>query len=160
MARVGTYPRAIPCYNGLVGRAGAAEPRLLPWGAATAVCAAPTKRKADGMKKKKATYTEDMPHRLYTFFTTYSDIGAPSYSKFARSIGVTLEDVEKWKRHNEFERAYRECSEIRRDYLIDNALAKRFDASTVKFLLTTEYRMGEDTGDDGGGLDVRVEVIE
>jgi len=113
------------------------------------------------MKKKRKKYTPDMPHRLYTFFITYSDFGAPSFDKFARAVGATLDDVERWRKHGEFERAYRECSEIRRDYLIDNALAKRYDASTVKFLLTTEYRMGEDDAEgDGNRLDVRVEVIE
>ena len=113
------------------------------------------------MKRKRTKYVPDMPHRLYTFFISYSDVGAPSFDKFARSVGATLADVEAWRRHGEFERAYRECSEIRRDYLIDNALAKRYDASTVKFLLTTEYRMGEDDAEgDGNRLDVRVEVIE
>ena len=117
--------------------------------------------KADGMKRKRVKYDHDMPHRLYTFFISYSDVAPPSFSKFARSVGATLADVEAWRKHGEFERAYRECSEIRRDYLIDNALGKRYDASTVKFLLQTEYRMGEDdAGEDGNRLDVRVEVIE
>ena len=96
---------------------------------------------------------------MYTFFRSYSDVGAPSIAKFAGSIGATVAEVESFRQHSEFERAYRECSEIRRDYLIDNALCKRFDASLTKFLLSTEFRMGEDT-DDGGGLEVRVEVIE
>ena len=96
---------------------------------------------------------------MYTFFRSYSDIGAPSIAKFAGSIGATVAEVESFRGHREFERAYRECSEIRRDYLIDNALCKRFDASLTKFLLSTEYGMGEDTG-DGGALEVRLEVIE
>ena len=113
------------------------------------------------MKRKRIKYVPDMPHRLYTFFISYSDVGPPSFSKFARSVGATLADVEAWRKHGEFERAYRECSEIRRDYLIDNALGKKYDASTVKFLLQTEFRMGEDdAGEDGNRLDVRVEVIE
>jgi hypothetical protein len=110
---------------------------------------------------KKRRYESDLPRRLYTYFLTYSDSGAPSFSKFARSIGATLADVEGWRGHTEFERAYRECSEIRRDYLIDNALGKRFDSSLVKFLLTTEYKMGEDeVRDDDRRLDVTVEVID
>jgi hypothetical protein len=85
-------------------------------------------------------------------------VGAPSFTKFARSIGVTREDVETFREHKEFERAYRECNEIRRDYLIDNALTRRHDPSFVKFLLTTEFGMGEDDADST--LDVRVEVID
>jgi hypothetical protein len=113
------------------------------------------------MNRKRIKYVPDMPHRLYTFFITYSELCPPSFEKFARSVGATLADVESWRRHGEFDRAYRECSEIRRDYLIDNALCKRYDASTVKFLLSTEYKIGEeDAGDDGNRLDVRVEVVD
>ena len=111
--------------------------------------------------KKRRKYEPDLARRLYTFFTTYQDVGAPSFSKFARSIGATLEDIERWKERKEFMRAYRECSEIRRDYLIDNALGKRFDASTVKFLLSNEFGMGEEVIDeDARRLDVRIEVVD
>ena len=76
---------------------------------------------------------------MYIFFANYSEnAGAPSFLKFARSIGVTSEDVEAFREHKEFDRAYRECAEIRRDYLIDNALSKRFDPSFTKFLLSEE----------------------
>lgn len=111
------------------------------------------------VKKKK--YEADLPRRMYTFFHTYSDVGAPSFSKFARSIGATLEDIEGWRGRSEFMRAYRECSEIRRDYLIDNALGKRFDASLVKFLLTNEFHMEDERDKAGEGrLEVTVEVID
>ena len=80
--------------------------------------------------KRKIKYTCDMPRLLYTYFISYSDgAGAPSFHKFARSIGATLEDVIGFRRHPEFERAYRECNEIRRDYLIDAALTRRYDSS-------------------------------
>ena len=111
------------------------------------------------MKRKTGKYTSDLPRKLYTFFTGYSDVGAPSFAKFARAIGVTLEDVESYRKHAEFERAYRECSEIRRDYLIDNGLVKRFDSSLTKFLLATEFRMGEEKLPDEGRIEVTVEVI-
>ena len=110
---------------------------------------------------KKRRYESDLPRRLYTYFLTYSEGGAPSFSKFARSIGATLEDIEGWRGHTEFERAYRECSEIRRDYLIDNALTKRFDGSVTKFLLSCEFKMDKDLDDDEKNrLDVRLEVLE
>ena len=108
--------------------------------------------------KKNSNYKKDFPHKLYIFFATYNEnTGAPSFLKFARSIGVTTEDVEKWREHKEFDRAYRECTEIRRDYLIDNALCKRFDSSFTKFLL------GEEVNSDGGEkekIDVVLRVLE
>ena len=92
------------------------------------------------MKKNHLRYTSDLPRRLYPFFLSYDGPGAPSFQKFARSIGATLSDVERYREKSEFERAYQECSEIRRDYLIDGALGKRLDPSTVKYLLSAEFR--------------------
>ncbi len=90
-----------------------------------------------------------MPRLLYTYFTGYSQqTGAPSFSKFARSIGATLEDIERFRKNRKFEMAYRECNEIRKDYLIDTALTKRFDPSLVKFLLTSEFGVGEKEAED------------
>ena len=112
------------------------------------------------MKKNHSKYTTDLPRRLYTFFLNYDGPGAPSFSKFARSIGATLEDIESYRRRSEFERAYRECSEIRRDYLIDNGLVKRFDSSFTKFLLSSEYSMGDTrASDDDKEMKVTIEVI-
>ena len=112
------------------------------------------------MKKNHSKYTNDLPRRIYTFFLGYDGPGAPSYSKFARSIGATLDDIEKYRKHREFERAYQECSEIRRDYLIDNGLVKRFDSSFTKFLLTSEFGMGDTRlTDEDKDIKVMLEVI-
>ena len=89
------------------------------------------------MKKRKLPYKNEYPRLLYTYFVTYDDtFGAPSFSKFARSIGATVRDIERFRTHAKFDEAYRECNEIRRDYLIDAALTKRFDPSFAKFLLS------------------------
>lgn len=95
---------------------------------------------------------------MYGYFTTYDEVGAPSFTKFARSIGVTLSELSEMRVHKRFDEAYRECSEIRRDYLIDTALAKKHDPSFVKFLLTTEFGMGESTEADNE-LKITLEVI-
>ncbi|MBO5879604.1 MAG: hypothetical protein J6Q68_03540, partial [Clostridia bacterium] len=101
---------------------------------------------------KGVKYEKDLPRRLYTYFATYKEaVGAPSLSKFARSIGATVDELEKFKRHKKFREACEECNEIRRDYLIDNALCKRFDSSFTKFLLADEFGMGEKR--DSGGED-------
>ena len=106
---------------------------------------------------KSARYSGDYPKKMYIFFKCYADsVGAPSFVKFAESIGVTLADLKRFRVHSEFDRSYRECSEIRRDYLIDNALTRRFDPSLVKYLIENE-----DSGDaTDDSLTVRVEVVE
>ena len=110
--------------------------------------------------RKKINYTDDLPGRMYSFFRNYSDIGAPSFLKFATSVNMTLADIESFRVKEKFDRAYRECSEIRRDYLIDNGLMKRFDSSFTKFLLSSEYGMGADRSTDGEReLEVTLEVI-
>ena len=111
--------------------------------------------------KKKIKYTSELPRLLYTFFISHTDTaGAPSFHKFARSIGATSSDIESFRKHSEFERAYRECSEIRRDYLIDSALTRRYDPSFTKFLLTEEFGMGDkDKEKDDTGLTVTLEVL-
>ena len=118
------------------------------------------RREGGNLRRKIGKYTSDLPRRLYTFFISYSDVGAPSFAKFARAVGVTLQDIESFRKHAEFERADQECSEIRRDYLIDNGLVKRFDSSFTKFLLTSEYGMGDDKDADvDKELTVTLEVI-
>jgi hypothetical protein len=111
---------------------------------------------------KRKRFSKDLARQMYTYFVTYKEtVGAPSFSKFARSIGATLADVLEFRdKNSEFRRAFNECNEIRRDYLIDNALAKRFDGSVTKFLLTAEYGMGEKEEDRDSCLDVKIEVID
>jgi hypothetical protein len=75
---------------------------------------------------------------MYLYFISYDDRGAPSFDKFACSIGMTLADLMKLRARKKFSAAYRECCAIRRDYLIDRALDKRFDPSFVKQLLILE----------------------
>ena len=85
-------------------------------------------------------YKKEYGRMMYLYFTGYGEsVGAPSFSKFARSIGITLEDLKSFRKKREFDAAWRECSEIRRDYLIDMALSKRADASFTKFIYAIEY---------------------
>ena len=111
--------------------------------------------------RKRIKYAPTLPKRMYTYFSSYKDAGAPSFGKFARSVGLTLAELEGLRGKKELERAYRECNEIRRDYLIDTALAKRADASVAKFLLTVEYGMGKEEEKDGESrLEVTLEVVD
>ena len=88
--------------------------------------------------KKKNGYYQGIEKEMYLFFTGYEDQGAPSFSKFARTKGLTLEELLSFRKKRLFEKAYAECAEIRRDLLIDRALVKRFDPSFVKYLLDSE----------------------
>ncbi len=111
-------------------------------------------RKKASMKKHK--YVKSLPMDMYKFFSGFSDTaGVPSFEKFAMLRGITLEELNSYRSKRDFDRVYRECCEIRRDYLIDRALNKRFDPSFVKFLLTE----GTDSDTDGT-LTLRLEVIE
>ena len=95
---------------------------------------------------RKIKYEKSLPKQMYRFFTDYDDErSAPSFSKFARQIGTTVQALEELRSNRKFNEAWRECDEIRRDYLIDRALTKRFDASLVKFLLSSESDAEEDT---------------
>ena len=106
----------------------------------------------------KHRYSCDLPRRMYTYFTAYSEgNGAPSFSKFARAIGITLEELCSFRKIRKFDRAYRECCEIRRDYLIDMALNRRFDPSFTKFLLSEQNGDGEEANND---FKVSIEVLD
>ena len=94
---------------------------------------------------------------MYLYFTNYAEgVGAPSFDKFAILKGVTLDELLSYRQKPNFERAYRECCEIRRDYLIDRALNKRFDPSFVKYLLSE----CESSESSDGELSLRLEIVE
>ena len=108
----------------------------------------------------KNKYDKELPRQMYTYFVgTVTDASSvPSFSKFARSIGVTLDTLEGYRKHSEFDRAWRDCIEIRRDYLTDCALTRRYDPSFVKFLLGLELGAdGENAEDKALAVTVKVE---
>ena len=107
--------------------------------------------------KKKAKYSDSLAGAMYSYFISYNEpVGAPSFSKFARHISVTLEDLTSFRKHKRFDAAWRECSEIRRDYLIDSALSKRMDASFTKFILSDV----EATDKEEENIHFTLEVLE
>ena len=109
------------------------------------------------MKMRRAKYDPALPRLMYTYFSEYSAaVGAPSFTKFARSIGVTLRELNSFRKRRKFDTAWHECNEIRRDYLIDQALSKRFDASFTKFIYTAEFG-DENKGDSD--MNITVEVL-
>ena len=109
-------------------------------------------------RRQKAKYDSKLCGKMYRFFLGYEDRGLPSFTKFAISIGLSTEDIERFRKHARFEAAYRECQEIRRDYLIDRALDKRFDSGFVKFLISCEDE-GKAAG-DLGDISLHLKVTE
>ena len=106
------------------------------------------------MKKRKGA--AELAGEMYRYFIGYDDqTGAPSFSKFARHVRMTLSELIAMKKWKIFSRAFDECSEIRRDYLTDRALTKRFDPSFVKYLLDSES-----PGEVGADTLIHLEVCE
>ena len=87
---------------------------------------------------EREKYNSSLAEEMTAFFEGYDDRGAPSFEKFARLKNIPLATLLEFRKHAKFDKAYRECSEIRRDYLIDRALDKRFDPTFVRHLLSEE----------------------
>ena len=105
-------------------------------------------------------YHNNHPKQMYQFFLKSTEEGTPpSFSKFAKNIGITLEELKSFRENDVFDRAWCECSEIRRDYLIDNALTKRYDPSFVKFILASEFGVGE-ISDETKDIKVSIAVTD
>lgn len=107
----------------------------------------------NSMSKRK--YESDLPRRMYLYFTE-GEVGGsvPSFSKFARHIGVTLEELKSYRNRKKFDSAYRECEAIRRDAIVDGALSKRLDSSFAKFVLSDTEEA------ESGGVELTLRVIE
>ena len=102
----------------------------------------------------------ELAERMLAYFGGYDDDGAPSFGKFARGEGLGWQEMALLRSHEDFETAYRTCSEIRRDYLLDKALCRRADPSLVKFILESEARAERAAEGEGDGeLRVLVEVV-
>ncbi len=108
-------------------------------------------------KKPTTKHIGKLAEKMYYFFADYEDRGAPSFVKFARSIGFTTTELESMRSSQEFNLIYLECQKIRRDYLIDRALDKRFDPSFTKFLLSLD---GEAESNENGDFTLRLEVVD
>ena len=118
-----------------------------------------TERSTTLNQRKRAKYAKNLPGEMYAFFANYTDAqSAPSFSKFARAKGVTVSDLEAFRSKGAFDKAYRECIKIRRDYLEDRALNKRFDPTFVKFLISEESDC-ERESELTDNLAIKVEVV-
>lgn len=121
----------------------------------------PDDEKGKCKMSNRARYDKALPAKMYSYFTSCdTGTGAPSFSKFARTVRLTLDELESFRKNKKFDKAYRECSKIRRDYLIDCALSKRFDSSFTKFILSSEFSMGEKPEEADRQISVILEVVD
>ena len=119
-------------------------------------------RLAKGVKLKKGKkYDGELPQKLYSsFLAMVGDSVIPSFSKFARSMGMTVADLTEFRKNKKFDKAWCECIEIRRDYLIDCALTRRYDPSFVKFLLSEEFESNKNENGNENEISVSIKVID
>ena len=115
-------------------------------------------RQRDEGRMKRKQREEEIRRSMLEYFATYDgNDGAPSFSKFRRKGALSLVEFNRMKNKRSFREAMDECSEFRRDYLIDCGLTKRFDASFVKFLLQSEDEC--ENPDDGAPI-ISFEVVD
>jgi hypothetical protein len=96
---------------------------------------------------------------MLQYFSDESANDFPTFSSFACSIGATMADLKEWRKEQpRFALAWEECRERQKSALIRGALAKRYDATTVKYLLTELFGHGEEKTEQT--FSVTVEVVE
>lgn len=84
----------------------------------------------------------------------------PTFSGAAELLGVGVLTLGEWRaRDPAFARATAECRAITADHLLRQGLAKRYDASLVKFLLPF-FGMGSDGEEGPDELSVKIEVLD
>ena len=83
----------------------------------------------------------------------------PTFAEFARSVGVTVAQLYKWKQEEPaFAAVWEECLERQKSHLIRGALTKQYDPSMCKYLLSEMFGLGEESR--AGTFSVTVEVVE
>lgn len=93
-------------------------------------------------------------------------VGVPSFLSFAKTLGVPITRLEKWRReHPEFDAAAEHASELLRQLLMEAALNGSVNVSAAKFILSTEFGMmpsgeGRKTAGEGALSDADRRLLE
>ncbi len=104
-------------------------------------------------------YSQCFERQMLQYFKDTLPPEFPTFSCFASHIGVTTETLEAWRKSEAaFDTVWRECREIQRSHLITGGLAKRYDPSFAKFLLSEMFGFAEENG--ATTLTVTVEVVD
>lgn len=82
-------------------------------------------------------------------------VGAPSLVSFADSIGVSVTQLEKWRReHSDFDKACEDAGVLLRQLLMDASLSGLVNVSAAKFILSSDFGMGAGGGKREGEVAV------
>ncbi len=104
-------------------------------------------------------YSQCYERQMLIYFRDAEPPEFPTFSAFACHIGVTMETLRQWRRDTPaFDSVWNECREIQKSRLITGALAKRYDATFAKFLLSEMFGFSEENGSNT--LTVTVEVVD
>lgn len=104
-------------------------------------------------------YDPSLERQMLSYFGGQIDSEYPTFSSFARRVGLPLAQLESWQRDiPAFHAVWEECRARQKSALIQGGLTKRFDPSFAKFLLCHEFGFGEENTE--GELTVTVEVVE
>lgn len=70
----------------------------------------------------------------------------PSFREFAQSLGVRYKKLEQWaQKYPEFQEAMEECTEIYKDFLIENGLLGQYPGDFTKFVAKNKVGMKDQT---------------
>ncbi len=104
-------------------------------------------------------YSQCFERQMLIYFRDMVAPDFPTFASFAQHIGVTVKTLCEWRdTHAAFADVWEECREIQRARLIEGGLAKRYDVSFAKYILTEMFGFGEETGDKT--FTVTVEVVD
>ena len=110
---------------------------------------------------KEREYSSKYKRSMYEHFSRLITnekgevVGIPSIVSFAKEIGVSLGTVERWiQEHEELSEVYSECTERRKQLIIDAAFCKKIDPTFAKFYLSAEFGLGEKNEGEGEGISV------
>lgn len=79
-------------------------------------------------------------------------LGVPSFLSFAKDHGISITQLEKWRReHPDFDAAAEHAVEILRQLLMDAALNGTVNVTAAKFILSTEFGMLSGSGHSRSG---------
>ncbi len=104
-------------------------------------------------------YDPSLERQMLSYFGGPDDGEYPTFSGFARRVGLPLRQLETFRGEEPtFAAVWEECRERQKAKLVVGALVKRYDPSFAKFLLCHEFGVGEENIDPE--FHVTVEVVE
>lgn len=104
-------------------------------------------------------YKTEYCQALLDYFRQGGDGALPSLARFAYGLGIPYGLLAVWERdHDEFATAMREARRILEELLVDKALAKAYDPTFVKFLLSEPRLLWPASGAEDDRLTVEVVV--